>query len=115
MIASIRSGMTCGMVGLVACGPVPPKVPDVVPPELVLPGFTQSECHFKEGWKAEEQPAGPASQFGGAMANAKSADSQHRVTPPVVCHKDLNPPPTSATPPSLCGSTKGTLLVCDRG
>jgi hypothetical protein len=115
MIASIRMGMALGVVGLVACGPVPPKAPDAVPPDLVLPGFSQSECHFKAGWKAAEESSGPASQFGGAMANAKSADSQHRVTPPVVCHKSVDPPPTSGTPQALCGSSNGTLLVCEGG
>jgi hypothetical protein len=102
---------------LAGCGPTPLRHDDLVPRDLVLPGFEQSECHFKNQWTEEPRDNGPASTFGGQMTNARSADSEHRVLPPVECHKTqvTAPPPTSSEHEDLCGDGNGELKFCERG
>jgi hypothetical protein len=95
---SVLAGLAPAVCLLAACGPVPPKraiAADVVPKELVLPGYAQSECHFDKSWHLDEpQDNGWLSSIGGgsvgsAVANADSGGRTHVVHPPVICERTV--------------------------
>jgi hypothetical protein len=79
------------VLALSACGPMPPKRAvndDVVPRELVPPGYQQSECHFEKLRREDEpQDSGGLSSMGvgSAVANADQGGQTHVVHPPVIC------------------------------
>jgi hypothetical protein len=89
MNAFTRAGFTVlSLVTLIAsCGPVPPKAKDdVVPKELVPPGYQQSKCHFEKMWYEDDQPQDRSSGIsGGVMDKANSGGERRVVHPPVKC------------------------------
>jgi hypothetical protein len=125
---------------VVACGPVQPLKPDVVPQSAVPAGYIVAECHY-EGATQEDRRSGVDSG-GSASAAVSQADSGGHDTQRVIkCHHETNIhiercfddnavehpmqwckdrkaardrgelPPTSQLP-RLCG-TAGVLQHCD--
>jgi len=112
-IAITATWLLLGCVPLAKKDGPPSPADNVVPKELVPPGFQPSECHFiRDPFGQDESDSGGSASLGGGVLDKADTGGHTRPGKQVECQRSVKPAVPTSSVVRHCGSA-GIIRQCE--